>query len=65
MEEGEVAVPEGKGDSETMLKEAVINSRKFFKYPVVPPLTKSCFLQTAEAFAGGIGFILRRASNPQ
>lgn len=26
----EVAVPEGERDSETMLKEAVINSRKFF-----------------------------------
>lgn len=45
----EVAVPEGKRDSDIILKEAVINSRKVFKYPVVPALTKPCFLQTAEA----------------
>lgn len=39
----EVAVPQGKRDSETRkeVKEAVINSRKFFKYPVVPTLAKS------------------------
>lgn len=48
--EAEVAVPEEKRDSDTVLKEAVINSRKVFKSPAVPALTKSCFLQTAEAF---------------
>lgn len=58
-------VPEGNRDSETMLKEVVINSRKFFKYPMFPALTESCFLQAAEAFAGGMVFILRWASNPQ